>query len=78
MEPIFSKLADELNDAKCGIINLDQAPELAKKYLLSGVPVFLVFQNGTELSKPETRPIGDMSLDNLRQKIDEVFSEFHS
>lgn len=77
MKPIFSTLASELNDTNCAIINLDEAPELAKSYKISGVPAFLVFENGKELSTNETRPMGDMSLNTLQQKIDEIVNEFH-
>ena len=77
MKPIFSTLASELNDANCAIINLDEAPELAKSYKISGVPAFLVFEQGKELSTVETRPMGDMNLNTLQQKIDDIVNEFH-
>ena len=48
IEPIVEQLADEFADkgVKVGKVDIDQAPELAVKFAIQGVPTLLFFKDG--------------------------------
>jgi thioredoxin 1 len=49
LAPIVEKLADEnLGKFKVGKIDIDDSPEIAKKYGIRGVPTVIVFKGGAE------------------------------
>ena len=47
LAPILAEIAEEKADAvKVGKVNVDEEPELAAKYGISGIPAVLLFKNG--------------------------------
>jgi thioredoxin 1 len=49
LAPIVEKIADEsVGKFKVGKLDIDDAPNVAKKYQIKGVPTILVFKNGQQ------------------------------
>ncbi len=47
LAPILAEIAEEKADAvKVGKVNVDEEPDLAAKYGISGIPAILLFKNG--------------------------------
>ena len=47
LAPILAEIAAEKADAiKVGKVNVDEEPDLAAKYGISGIPAILLFKNG--------------------------------
>ncbi len=46
LAPIMDEVADKLTDVKFGKVDVDNAPELAKKYKIMSIPNVCVFKNG--------------------------------
>ena len=48
IEPIVEQLADEFSEkgVKVGKVDIDQAPDLAVKFAIQGVPTLLFFKDG--------------------------------
>lgn len=52
LAPIVEELANEANGAyKVGKVNVDEAPELATRYRIAGIPAIVVFKNGEVYKK---------------------------
>ena len=52
LAPIVEELANEANGAyKVGKVNVDEAPELAARYRIEGIPAIVVFKNGEGYKK---------------------------
>ena len=52
LAPIVEKLADELaGKAKVGKLDVDDAPETARKYGVRGVPTVMVFKGGQKVGQ---------------------------
>ena len=52
MWPILKDVKDELKDKVSIIkINVDNNPEIARKYQVRGIPTFFIFKNGEQLWK---------------------------
>ena len=47
LAPILAEIAEEKSDmVKIGTVNVDEEPELAAKYGITGIPAILLFKNG--------------------------------
>ena len=46
LAPIIDEVADKLTDVKFGKVDVDNAPELAKKYQIMSIPNVCIFKNG--------------------------------
>ena len=47
LAPVLAEIAEEKGDAvKVGKVNVDEEPELAAKYGISGIPAMLLFKDG--------------------------------
>jgi len=44
--PLIDQLADENDSAKIGKLNIDDAPSIAQKYGITGIPTLLLFKQG--------------------------------
>ncbi len=44
--PMIDELANENQSAKIGKLNIDDAPGVAQKYGITGIPTLLLFKNG--------------------------------
>ena len=51
LSPIVDQVADEVNDAKVGKINVDEEQALAAKYGVSSIPTLVVFKDGVEVKR---------------------------
>ncbi|MFX0133723.1 MAG: thioredoxin [Candidatus Hodarchaeota archaeon] len=69
IEPAIKKLrVDYNNKIKIVKINVDRNPSVASKYNIEGVPTYIIFQNGKEIS----REIGAKSIQQIRKMIDKL------
>lgn len=46
LSPVVEELAKEHPEIEVGKINVDEEPELARKYRILGIPALLLFRNG--------------------------------
>jgi len=65
MGPVFEEVAAEMNTAKFGKLNIDEAMEIAKKYRVMTIPTFIVFKGG----EVHVRHSGTMSKDELKNFV---------
>jgi len=65
MAPKVEQMAMENNDFQLFSLNVEQAPQLAKRYKVMGVPTFLIFRHG----KLVDRKTGEISAERLYKKI---------
>lgn len=66
LAPIVEEVADKLSAVKFGKVDVDQAPELAKKYQIMSIPNVCIFKNG-ELAD---RIVGLCDADELTGTIE--------
>lgn len=46
LAPIVDEVADKLTEVKFGKVDVDQAPELAKRYQIMSIPNVCIFKSG--------------------------------
>lgn len=46
ISPVIDKVADEVTDVKVCKVNVDEEPELARKYGVMSIPTLLLIKNG--------------------------------
>ena len=46
VSPIVEEIADERSDVVVGKVNVDDQPELASKYGVTGIPTLILFKDG--------------------------------
>ena len=49
--PIVAQIADERSDIKVGKINIDEEPELARRFGIMSIPTLMVIKNGEVVKK---------------------------
>ena len=71
MGPVFEELAGEYEDKlKFVKVSTEEAPEIAQKYGVQGIPSLIVMKNGEEVE----RIVGFNPKDALKQKIDSILN----
>ncbi len=65
LAPIMDEVAESLTDAKFGKVDVDQAPELAKKFQIMSIPNVCIFKDGQLVD----RIIGLCDQDELTETI---------
>ncbi len=65
MTPRVEQLAADHSDFRLFSLNVEQAPQLAKRYRVMGVPAFLIFRHGRLVD----RKTGEISVERLYEKI---------
>lgn len=66
MSPTIDKVADERADYKVGKVNVDEQPELARKFNVMGIPTLVVMRDGKVVSQSSGARPKDKVLDLLR------------
>lgn len=62
--PALTRLADEhTGRLRVGMLDIEDSPEVARRFGVRGVPTLLLFANGRELK----RQLGAVGADKLRQ-----------
>ena len=51
LSPIVDQVAEEAADVKVGKINVDEEPELARRFGIMSIPTLVVMQEGKEVNK---------------------------
>ena len=49
--PVIDELAGEVTDAKICKLDVDESPELARKFRVMSVPTLIVFRNGEAVKR---------------------------
>ena len=69
LAPLLSKLSDTYQGrVDIAKVNIDEAPELAQRYSIRGVPTLMLFQDG----QPVDTIVGLPSARDLQAKLDAV------
>lgn len=68
LAPIISELENNRDDFYVGKIDIDDEPELARKYGIEAVPTLLLFQNG----EIKNNSVGYLSKEALEKFLAEV------
>ena len=63
--PIVHELAEELTDAKVGKVNVDEQPELARRFMVMSIPTLIVFKDGEVYKKA----VGVQQKEQLREML---------
>jgi len=65
--PVIEQLADELSDKMyAGKLNVDENPEIAKRYRVMSIPSIILFKDG----KPAVVSVGAMPKGELLERIE--------
>jgi Thioredoxin domain-containing protein len=51
MSPTIEKVSDERPDIKVGKVNVDEQPELARRFAVAGIPSLVVLRQGKVVSQ---------------------------
>ena len=65
MAPAVERMAREHDDFQLFSLNVEQAPQLARRFKVMGVPTFLIFRHGMLVD----RKTGEISVERLYKKI---------
>lgn len=64
-EPVFKKMADEISTAVFISVDLDDIEEVTDTYAITGVPLFIIFQNGKVAKRQTGADMGKLRRDIL-------------
>ena len=65
MSPIIDSIAEEINNANVGKINVDEAQDLAAMYNVMSIPTIIIFKDG----KPYKKFVGVTSKENILNEL---------
>ena len=65
--PILEEIADEQENIKIAKVNVDDSPDLARRYEIMSIPALIVFENG----EPAKKLIGAKPKGALLEEIGE-------
>ena len=65
MSPIIDSIAEEINNAKVGKINVDESQDLATRYNVMSIPTIIIFKDG----KPYKKFVGVTSKENILNEL---------
>ena len=51
LTPVVEQLSEELTDVKIGKIDVDQDPDLARRFGIMSIPTLVVLKDGVEVNK---------------------------
>ena len=65
LAPILEQLETEAKDVKICKVNVDEQPELSKRFGIMSIPTLILFKNGKQADKS----VGLVDLDTLKEFI---------
>lgn len=65
LAPVIEELEAELPDVRIGKVNVDEEPELARRFGVMSIPTVIVFKNGAE----ERRSVGLVPKQSLKDLL---------
>lgn len=66
LAPIFEKVAGDVTDVKFCKVNVDEEPELARKFMISSIPTVICVKNGEQ----KDISVGYMGESDLRAFVE--------
>lgn len=66
LAPIFEKVANDMTDVKFCKVNVDEEPELARKFMISSIPTVICVKNG----EPKDISVGYIGESELRAFVE--------
>lgn len=66
LAPIFEKVAGDVTDVKFCKVNVDEEPELARKFMISSIPTVICVKNGEQ----KDISVGYMGESELRAYVE--------
>ena len=63
LSPIIEEIAKENDEYEFVKVNVDDCPEVSRKYVVMSIPTLIVFENGVEKKKT----LGFHSLDEVKE-----------
>lgn len=51
LSPIVDEIADEVSGIKVGKLNIDEQPDIARRYHIMSIPTLMLFKNGEVAEK---------------------------
>ncbi len=66
LAPIFEKVAGDMTDVKFCKVNVDEEPELARKFMISSIPTVICVKNGEQ----KDISVGYMGESELRAYVE--------
>ena len=68
MIPIIDKLAENHPELKVGKVNVDESPDIAKKYNIMSIPTIIIFKDG----EPAEQTVGVVSENQILEKVNSL------
>ena len=65
LAPTIDEIADERDDIKVGKVNVDNDPELARKFDIASIPTLVLLKNG----EPVNRHVGFLPKASIEQML---------
>jgi len=72
VSPIYDKLSEEYENVKFCKINVDENPEMARKYGIMSIPMQMFFVNGEKVDEI----LGAFPEHVIRSKVDDILRKF--
>ena len=66
LAPVFEKVAGDVTDVKFCKVNVDEEPELARKFMISSIPTVICVKNGEQ----KDISVGYMGESELRAYVE--------
>jgi len=68
MHPIFTRMAKKFKKITFARLNIDQNQEIATKYGIQSIPIFIMFKNGSPVDKV-VGAVGEPGINLIAQKF---------
>ena len=69
MKPIIEEIAKEAKGFEVVELNIDELPEVAAKYNVLGVPTFIVFREGQEITRFSSSMPKELLIEKVQSAI---------
>ena len=68
MHPVFTRMAKKFKNIRFARLNIDQNQEIATKYGIQSIPIFIMFKNGKPVDKV-IGAVGEPGINLIAQKF---------